>query len=226
MQVGGQCYALLLEKKGRVVSDLFLTRLSSGFDVSVSAPVFDAVFQVFDRHIIMEDVELSELQAGVLLEEFRETEGAVPRGRAHASFRWVTLLPKDAIDVGSAAGRGLRALLGVPVFGVEFDGGDYPQEAGIGAPAVSMSKGCYLGQEVVCMIQMRGHVSRQLCTVHVQPPALETELYAGADKAGQIRGVGDHAGARLAFAMLKRAHLAPGTALCSLEGVQVAVVCS
>ncbi len=50
----------------------------------------------------------------------------------------------------------------VPRFGVDFDATTYPQEAGLETRAVSFSKGCYLGQEVVCMLQLRGHVKRKL----------------------------------------------------------------
>ena len=41
--------------------------------------------------------------------------------------------------------------------------------------AVSFDKGCYLGQEVVCMLELRGHVKRKLVPVVVeagQPPAI------------------------------------------------------
>jgi folate-binding protein YgfZ len=46
----------------------------------------------------------------------------------------------------------------VPRFGVDFDDTTYPQEASLEKTAVSFDKGCYLGQEVVCMLEMRGHV--------------------------------------------------------------------
>ncbi len=56
----------------------------------------------------------------------------------------------------------LRLELGVPAFGIDFDDKMYPQEAALEKRAVSFEKGCYLGQEVVCMLEIRGHVKRRL----------------------------------------------------------------
>ena len=70
--------------------------------------------------------------------------------------------------VGDAAGwEALRLERGVPRFGVDFDDKMYPQEAALEKAAVSFDKGCYLGQEVVCMLEMRGHVKRKLASVVV-----------------------------------------------------------
>ena len=65
--------------------------------------------------------------------------------------------------VGDAAGwEALRARARRAAFGVDFDDKTYPQEASLEKRAVSFDKGCYLGQEVVCMLEMRGHVKRKL----------------------------------------------------------------
>jgi folate-binding protein YgfZ len=49
-----------------------------------------------------------------------------------------------------------------PRWGVDFGVDNYVQEAAITPRAVSFQKGCYLGQEVVCRLEMRGHVQKQL----------------------------------------------------------------
>jgi folate-binding protein YgfZ len=76
--------------------------------------------------------------------------------------------------VGDDAGwESLRLERGVPRFGIDFDEKTYPQEASLEKMAVSFDKGCYLGQEVVCMLQLRGHVKRKLVSVVVdaqEPP--------------------------------------------------------
>ena len=70
----------------------------------------------------------------------------------------------------------LRILLGVPLWGAELDENTLPAEAGIEERAVSFSKGCYIGQEVVSRIRSVGHVNRQLCGLR----ALDSSpLYAG-----------------------------------------------
>ena len=49
-----------------------------------------------------------------------------------------------------------------PWFGVDVDEGTIPQETGLVPAAVSFTKGCYLGQELVARIDSRGHVNRHL----------------------------------------------------------------
>ena len=56
----------------------------------------------------------------------------------------------------------LRVSAGVPRWGAELDENTLPAEAGIEERAVSYTKGCYIGQEVVSRIKSVGHVNRSL----------------------------------------------------------------
>jgi folate-binding protein YgfZ len=55
-----------------------------------------------------------------------------------------------------------RIEAGVPRFGADMDEGNLPQECGIEASAVSYTKGCYIGQEVLNRVHTLGHVNRSL----------------------------------------------------------------
>jgi folate-binding protein YgfZ len=55
----------------------------------------------------------------------------------------------------------LRAEAGIPRFGQDFGPENFPQETGI-EEAVSYTKGCYLGQEIVARIHYRGGVQNLL----------------------------------------------------------------
>ena len=56
----------------------------------------------------------------------------------------------------------LRIEAGVPKLGVDVDDATIPQEAFLEVDAVSFTKGCFIGQELVCRIDSRGHVNRFL----------------------------------------------------------------
>jgi folate-binding protein YgfZ len=60
----------------------------------------------------------------------------------------------DALDV-------LRIEAGVPLLGRDMTGDTIPLEANL-LDAISYTKGCYIGQEVIARIDARGHVNRQL----------------------------------------------------------------
>lgn len=70
---------------------------------------------------------------------------------------------------------------GLPWGGVDFDDGERPHEAALERRAVSWSKGCYLGQEVVCMQDMRGKVKRS-----VRPFSVPAETGPSVDVTSEV----------------------------------------
>ena len=66
-----------------------------------------------------------------------------------------------------AAFETLRIEAGTPLFGVDFNDNNLPQEVGRDDRAISFTKGCYLGQETVARIDALGHVNQQLAGVRV-----------------------------------------------------------
>jgi hypothetical protein len=57
---------------------------------------------------------------------------------------------------------------GVPKLGVDVDEKTIPQEAFLEVDAVSFTKGCFLGQELVTRIDTRGHVNKYLRRLAVE----------------------------------------------------------
>ncbi len=74
--------------------------------------------------------------------------------------------------VGGEAQNLLRIEAGVPRYGIDFSEENLLLEVGLDH-AVSFTKGCYLGQEVVERIRSRGHVNRKFCGLSLdgQTPA-------------------------------------------------------
>ena len=78
--------------------------------------------------------------------------------------------PAAALDALAWPGRRARRVRGVRgssraiprAAGVDIDDTTIPQEAFLERDAVSFTKGCFLGQELVCRIDSRGHVNRFL----------------------------------------------------------------
>ncbi|HJQ96638.1 MAG TPA: hypothetical protein VJ935_13155 [Acidimicrobiia bacterium] len=63
----------------------------------------------------------------------------------------------------------LRIEAGEPVMGVDVDEGTIPQETGLVDEAVSFTKGCFLGQELVARLDSRhGRVNRHLRRVRLE----------------------------------------------------------
>lgn len=64
----------------------------------------------------------------------------------------------------------LRIAAGIARQDVDLDDSVIPQEAFLEVDAVSFTKGCFLGQELVCRIDSRGHVNRFLRVLDLAGP--------------------------------------------------------
>jgi folate-binding protein YgfZ len=108
----------------------------------------------------------------------------------------------------------LRVEAGVPWAGIDMDESTLIMETGRQA-ALSFTKGCYLGQEVVERISARGHVNRQLGGVIVVGdvlPAPGARLLAEGREVGYVTSAvrSPELGCVIALAMLQRKDCAPG----------------
>jgi len=244
---GDAVYGLAVAQKGRILSDLFVVLEAERALVLVRRAAAASLAEQFERHLMMEDAELTPAfeeynvlalhgpASGHVLAAARAagaSGGAVDLvGLGGAILAWrkqvggVEAALEDAIArakgaTGDATGwDALRLERGIPSFGADFDGATYPQEAGLETRAVSFSKGCYLGQEVVCMLQMRGHVKRRLASLvlggeTVPAHGLKVQDQNGAE-VGEITSaaVSPTLGKPVALAMVKHALSAPGQVL-------------
>ncbi|MFN7931194.1 MAG: glycine cleavage T C-terminal barrel domain-containing protein [Blastocatellia bacterium] len=100
-----------------------------------------------------------------------------------------TLLARGAKLAGSEALEIARLEAGIPREGVDVTENNILLEAGY-EKAVSYTKGCYLGQEIIARIHWRGQPARQLRGLLIdasEPPAKGTELWAAdGKKIGEI----------------------------------------
>lgn len=77
----------------------------------------------------------------------------------------------QARPVGLTALNIARVEAGIPWYGVDMVESTLVQEAGIENVAVSYTKGCYIGQEIVERVRSRGHVNRKLTGFYVDGTA-------------------------------------------------------
>ena len=162
-------YGLLLTKQGKIVSDVFLVDSGSELFVGVAPGQGGAVHALLDRYLVMEDAELSLPESAPAWLLSAPAAPLEPGALAHGDFQMrdlsLSLSVVSAAPASAASAARLAELLaqhGFGSFGVDFNERDNPHEASLDRVAVSWTKGCYLGQEVVCMQDMRGKVKRRL----------------------------------------------------------------
>jgi tRNA-modifying protein YgfZ len=91
--------------------------------------------------------------------------------------------------VSAGAYETVRIELGIPRQGFELDEKTIPQEAFLERDAVSFTKGCFLGQELVCRIDTRGRVNRylrRLTGIEEGRPPRGSEIVSGDKVVGAV----------------------------------------
>ncbi len=243
LDAGRGAYALVCGRNGKILAEAWIFADRDRMLVGLRRDRFALVRELFDKHLIMEDAELAEVErAWMFLEGPRSTD-LVATARASGSLAAsldlsgfggaVIVAPPEAVGVLRSSLLAEGALLasceewdarrirrGLPRWSVDFGEDNYPQEASLERIAVSFDKGCYLGQEVVCMLELRGHVKSKLVRLVVDAPVEDMALGAtiatdeGVD-VGTITSLtqGETEASSIALGFVKYKHHEAGTKL-------------
>ena len=105
---------------------------------------------------------------------------------------WQTLVERgsefSAAPVGFAAYNVARIEAGIPLFSVDYDADNILVEANLES-AVSYTKGCYIGQEIIARLHYRGHVAKRVALLEVDSdtaPIRGDGVFRGTKEVGKI----------------------------------------
>jgi folate-binding protein YgfZ len=192
LAVGDSVYALVVSVKGKIEADAWIARAEEGFWMVIDRAAVEPVTARFEAQIIMEDVTVVATDRAVITVLGPTPELAAVRFRTNRiGLEGHDLLVEPAEVEPTLAALGLKPISaetwervrierGRPRFGTDFGIANYPQEAGLKDLAVSFTKGCYVGQEVVCTLENRGKLNRRLMRLrferaHDESPTLADE---------------------------------------------------
>ena len=127
------------------------------------------------------------------------------------------IVEKGALPATPATLEAARIEARYPVFGIDMTSDTIPLEAGIEDRAISMTKGCYVGQEVIIRVLHRGHgrVARKLVQLQIEgdAPLPNAKVFAGDREIGFVTSAATSPRlGPVALAYLHRDFLTPGTA--------------
>lgn len=196
-------WGLSLNRQGKIQTELWMVSQPDALWLSLAPGKRDAALADLDRMLIMEDAELAtptSERTWLALHGPEASELAATLAHAHRGFAapvdWLGLggaalcLPAEECAAALEGVRDrrlsaedwleLRLERGWPELAVDYDERDRPHEAALDRRAIDWNKGCYLGQEVVCMQDMRGKVRRSNRVLGVDAPR-SVALKAGQD---------------------------------------------
>jgi folate-binding protein YgfZ len=139
------------------------------------------------------------------------------------------LTDAGAGDIDSDVVEVSRVEAGRPIFGRDMTEDTIPLEAGIEDRAISFTKGCYVGQEIIIRVLHRGHgrVARKLVGVTLasttEVPAAGARIRSGDRDIGSVTSAVRSValGYPIAMAYVQRDFIEPGTAVAVLSGTSV-----
>jgi folate-binding protein YgfZ len=176
-------YAAYLTPQGRMISDMRVVELGDRTLLEVPAPLAEPLRVKLDSLLFTEDAQVADLSSQVSVIDVigpaahdvfeRAAAGVTTIAAARDDFFGVPgiTLFVDAARAGETvsalAGAGalettletldvVRIEAGRPLFLFDMDEHTIPLEAGIEDRAISFTKGCYVGQEVIVRVMHRG----------------------------------------------------------------------
>jgi folate-binding protein YgfZ len=164
---GQGTYALLLTPQGRVVADFRVYNRGDACMADVEPGLAADLAARLDSMIFAEDVQVADVSSDSALVTIVGARAAEAAARATGLEATVLAALPPLAQAGAAAGAGaievsgdlldaLRIEAARPVFGVDFTSETIPLEAGLLERAISTTKGCYVGQEVIVRVLHRG----------------------------------------------------------------------
>jgi folate-binding protein YgfZ len=170
---GESRYAAWLTPQGRMITDLNVVASGDRLLLDVPATLAGDLRQRLDGLIFAENVQVSDESGHLLVwtiigDSLIDIAGAA----LPAEYKTLTEIDLDTFEV-------IRIERGVPRFLADMDEDTIPLEAGIEDRAISFTKGCYVGQEIIVRVTHRGggRVAKKLVRWHADDSASIVPLH-------------------------------------------------
>ena len=182
---GQTIYACVLTAKGKLCGDLFVTPLQDSLLLDCHPALRETLLTRLEKYAIADDVEFSDQTDDLALFHTLAPElpkAILPEGTVSRSNRFdgeaydliVPITLKNVVPqllqekvFEPEQIETFRIERGIPEWGHELSEDVIPNEAGLDKRAISYTKGCYVGQEVISRLKSLGHVNRTLSGIQL-----------------------------------------------------------
>ncbi len=187
---GNAFWGLLLQRTGKLRGEVIGIVEEKAIWLAVLGGELAAIYKYLDSLIVMEDVAIAIEASRSLWAIHGGKDRSLPSDLGSAivegSLNWIgegdrVYAVSDAVEsdwLAALHDTGIdpsddsiweqhRVRAGLPKWNVDYSSQDTPHHAGLFGRAVTPNKGCYIGQEVVCKVEMLGHVSQRLTRIEL-----------------------------------------------------------
>jgi folate-binding protein YgfZ len=144
-------YSAYLTPQGRMITDMHVTARENRILLDVPAPLATTLRDKLDGLIFSEDAQVTDESGRIAVWTVIRDDGflTVIGESLPDEFAGLVEVNLDTFEV-------IRIERGVPRFLADMNDDTIPLEAGIDDRAISFTKGCYVGQEVIVRVTHRG----------------------------------------------------------------------
>ena len=242
---GTSCHAALLDTTGHILADLHVHARAASLVLETDLATLNILHTTLDKFLIMEDVQIADVSSRwAVVSVFDDFSSSLPMDMLGEAFPtsfpilpgtdlWLPVAEKTAaLRSLLAAGFALmtaedaearRVDASIPKWGYELSPSVLLPEAEM-PDAVSYTKGCYVGQEIVARLHARGHTNKALRRILLAedapvPPASAT-LHVPEDGPEPGREIGSvtsaaespvRGGRAVALGYVRKEYFEPGT---------------
>jgi folate-binding protein YgfZ len=223
-------YGLWLNQKGRVLADSFVCRKGASEEFLIASYFSSAsvIRERLEAYVVADDVLIETAAEAWGAVSLLVPSGGPPsappgiiqfqgRRTEFGNVDWLFplerkgeitthLLTANASEISSHELEYLRIAEGIPAIPQDIGPTELPNEGALEGRAISYTKGCYLGQEVMARLKSMGKVRRRLLRVTINQervPALPAPLFLERRQVGELRSaISDGKGRAIGLALL------------------------
>ena len=205
LEPGGSCEALLLTPKGRVLAPLrVLCRGPEDFLLLTEPALGETLRAELLRMRFAAKVEVEPEEHTSTLVFGGKADGIPTEDYGEPAVEVLDSGQEPTMDDSDL--ERMRIEAGTPAWGKEIDERVLPAEAGLVERAVSLTKGCYPGQEPIARLHYRGHANRSLRVLRIdvaEAPEQDAELSYEGKTVGRVTSAARSDGGVVALAYVR-----------------------
>jgi tRNA-modifying protein YgfZ len=178
LPLGHAVRSAITSSKGRLEADLHIAATTDSLLIETDFSLRESIRSRIEKFIVADDVTLEDISSSYTLAHFPALSSPPSDTPKDALFFLCSRFREPGLDLWIPTTstwrpnsspisdwEPLRIARGLPLWGVDVGPDTLPPEAGFESDAISSTKGCYIGQEVMSRLRSVGHVNRHLCVL-------------------------------------------------------------
>ncbi len=187
-------YSIVANFKGKLEGDLYIRRHNKDIIIDTCQAQRSSLLTRLDKYLIADDAEITDISDHYQLihiigqgeHNLSQPNWQINRYGITGTDYLIKSNTKIPLTSDHSKAEHLRIINKIPLWGKELDNNTLPPEANLEARAISYTKGCYTGQEVISRMKSAGKTNRHLVNItsntETTPP---TELFTDPSASGK-----------------------------------------